>query len=101
MLLERGASVFAMGAQPMPCVCSVSGSLQAVAEVLKLHKARNLDAARAEADKTSLVFHEFAVEPSYLACSAFAPACSMSQSCAAMLHTWDALQCMHVLCSAL
>ena len=66
-----------------------------------LHRAKTMDAARAKAGETSLVFHEFAEEPSYLARSALALACSMSQSCAATLHTWDALQCMRLLCSAL
>lgn len=68
-----------------------------MAEVLLLHRADNKDAARAKADETSLVFHEFAEEPSYLARSALALACSMRQSCAATLHTWDALLCMRVL----
>ena len=42
-----------------------------------------------------------AEEPSYLERSDLALACLMSQSCAAKSHTWDALQCMCVLCSAL
>ena len=61
--------------------------MQAVKEVLLLHGARRLGAAKAKADEMSLLYNEFAGEPSYLVRSAPACACSGAE-CPAMPQLW-------------